>query len=813
MERYICIHGHFYQPPRENPWLDAVEVQDEAHPYHDWNRRITAECYATNAASRILDSRERIFRIVNNYASISFNFGPTLLSWLEKNSPSVYRSILEADRLSRERFSGHGSAMAQAYNHMIMPLANRRDKETQVIWGIRDFEHRFGRPPEGMWLPETAVDLETLDVMAGHGIRFTVLAPRQARQVRGAGEEEWKDVTGERIDTRVAYQVRLPSGKAMAVFFYNGGVSKAVAFERLLSSGDALADRLVSAFAEGAEDAQLVHIATDGESYGHHHRFGDMALAYAIHVIETRGLARITNYGEFLERHPPVHEASILENTSWSCAHGVDRWRADCGCQTGAHPGWKQAWRAPLREALDALRDALAEVFDVKGRRYLEDPWAARDDYIHVVLDRSEESRRSFLERHRADREDGDVERVLLRLLESQRHAMLMYTSCGWFFDDISGIETVQILLYAARAMELAGELTDRDPEPSFLDALARAASNRREKGSGRTIYERSVSRSRVDFCKVAAHYAVKRLFTGEEEPDGFYCYRTEEGTVEIREAGRASLLIGHARFLSEITLDARSLCFGALHLGDHNLTCGVGGMSDAGGFDSLKEDLFDAFDKADYHETLRRFDERFDLGVYGLKSLFRDEQRKVLGRVLETTLEAVEAAYRRLYDDYVPLMRFLMDAGAPPPKALHVAAEFVLHTQLRRCLDDGDVDPERIGSLLHEARGVGVTFDAEPLEFSFRKSLERTARGICKDAENAARLRRVAAILELLDVLPFTVNLRTVQNICFELRETKYPEIRERAEAGDESAKDWIEAFTDISDRLQVRLDDSPDP
>ena len=297
MDRYICIHGHFYQPPRENPWLEAIELQDSAYPYHDWNERITAECYAPNAVSRILDAENRITRLVNNYAKISFNFGPTLLGWLAATAPEVYQAVLAADRQSRETFSGHGSAIAQPYNHVILPLANHRDRYTQIYWGIRDFEHHFGRAPEGMWLPETAVDLESLEILAELGMRFTILAPHQASRVRSIGSRTWDSVAGGQIDPTRAYEQRLPSGRTLAIFFYDGPVSRAVAFEGLLSRGESFADRLNSAFSEERDWPQLVHIATDGESYGHHHRFGEMALSYALNCIEANQLARLTNYG------------------------------------------------------------------------------------------------------------------------------------------------------------------------------------------------------------------------------------------------------------------------------------------------------------------------------------------------------------------------------------------------------------------------------------------------------------------------------------------------------------------------------------
>ncbi|HEY6988758.1 MAG TPA: glycoside hydrolase, partial [Bryobacteraceae bacterium] len=299
--KYLCIHCHFYQPPRENPWLEQIELQDSAYPYHDWNERITAECYGPNLAARILDDQQRITRIVNNYSRISFNFGPTLLSWAAEHARDVYRGIIEADQRSQKLFAGHGSAMAQAYNHMIMPLANRRDKETQIRWGMEDFASRFGRVPEGMWLPETAVDVETLELIAEAGLLFTILAPHQAKAIRPLTGGDWQDVTGSKIDPSRAYLFRTPGGKPLNLFFYDGPISQAVAFEKLLENGGKFAARLLGGLADHNAEAQLAHIATDGETYGHHHRHGEMALAYALDQIETKKQARITNYGEFLE--------------------------------------------------------------------------------------------------------------------------------------------------------------------------------------------------------------------------------------------------------------------------------------------------------------------------------------------------------------------------------------------------------------------------------------------------------------------------------------------------------------------------------
>ncbi len=480
LDQLICIHGHFYQPPRENPWLEEVEAQPSAHPYHDWNERITAECYGPLAALGL-------------YAKISFDFGPTLLSWLERKAPAVYESIRRSDQESRGNFSGHGSAMAQAYNHIILPLANHRDRVTQVAWGIRDFEFRFGRRPEGMWLPETAVDLETLEILAERGILFTVLAPHQAGRVRPLSSGSWHSVSGERIDPSQAYLLRLPSGRKIHLFFYQGTLSRAVAFEKLVTQGEIFAKKLLGAFSGKAAGPQLVHIASDGETYGHHFPGGDQGLAEAIRRIEAGGPARLTNYGEHLERHPATHEVEIVEKSSWSCTHGVDRWWSDCGCNAGAPADWNQSWRTPLRDALDWLRDSVAPRFEQAAAGIFKDPWAARDRSIELILERSPEGAQRFLEEQAARPLEKMERDRALKLLELQRQALLMYTSCGWFFNDISGIEAVQILQYAARAIQLAEELFGDPLESEFLKILMQARSNRPECGDGRQVYEASV--------------------------------------------------------------------------------------------------------------------------------------------------------------------------------------------------------------------------------------------------------------------------------------------------------------------------------
>src|SRR5579864_1219110 len=563
--RYVCVHGHFYQPPRENPSLEAIELQDSAYPYHDWNERITSECYAPNGLSRILDGEQRIVQLVNNYSQISFNFGPTLLSWIESKASKVYEALRQADKSSQERFSGHGSAIAQAYNHMILPLANCRDRVTQVKWGLRDFEHRFGRSPEGMWLPETAVDTHTLEALAANGIKYTILAPRQAKRIRKRGSLIWQDVTGDRVDPSRAYLVRLPSRKTINVLFRSGPISQGVAFERLLDNGQRFADRLMSGFSDARQWPQLVHIATDGESYGHHHRFGEMALSYALHHIETNKLAELTNYGQFLERYPADHFAEIVDHTSWSCVHGVERWRSNCGCNSGGHAGWTQEWRAPLRAALDWLRDSLAPVYERKAAALLKDPWKARDEYIRVILDRSKDNVNRFLAEHGTHTLDAAEQVSTLKLLEMQRHAMLMYTSCGWFFDELSGLETVQVIQYAANAIRLAQDFTDGDIEAQFLERLSTAKSNLAEHGDGKQIYEKWVKPALVTTAQVAGHYAISSLFESYGERTTIYCYEVEREDYSLEVEGKHKLAIGRARFSCEITRETAFQGFGVL--------------------------------------------------------------------------------------------------------------------------------------------------------------------------------------------------------------------------------------------------------
>jgi alpha-amylase/alpha-mannosidase (GH57 family) len=819
MERFLCIHCHFYQPPRENPWLEAVELQDSAYPYHDWNERITAECYGPNGASRVLAGDGKIIRITNNYERISFNFGPTLLSWMEDNAQSVYQEILEADRVSQKRCSGHGNALAQAYNHMILPLANRADRYSQVLWGIRDFEHRFGRSPEGMWLPEAAVDTETLEILSDLGIRFTILAPRQAGRVKKIGGRTWKDVQGQ-IDPSRAYRMKLPSKRHIDLFFYDGPISQAVAFEGLLNNGVTFANRLLSGFSDARTWPQLMHISTDGETYGHHHRFGEMALAFALEYVETSKAAQITNYGEFLEKFPPTHEVQIVENTSWSCSHGVERWRNDCGCNTGGHAGWNQQWRAPLRQALDWLRDQLAPMYEQKAGALLRDPWRARDEYISVMLDRSPASLNRFLVEHvRVDQMPrvvgGDEtplskndEITILKLLELQRHLMLMYTSCGWFFDELSGLETVQVIMYAGRAVQLAQEVFGDHIEQGFLEKLALAHSNLAEQGTGADIYQRWVKPAAIDLVKVGAHYVISSLFERYGEKTSVYCYTVEREDYRLLESGRTRLALGRANICSRITRECADVTFGALHFGDHSLNSGVRPFQDRQAYDGLVEESTKAFLSADLPQTLRVLDRQFEGVTYSLKSLFRDEQRKILGIIMDATLAGISSSLRQIYEEHAPLMRFLSELNTPMPRVLHMTAEFVVNSSLRRAFEEQDLDLDRVRTLLDVATRERISLEGPGLSYVLKRTLEQTMKVLSAEP-TLERLEKIERSIDLVRSLPFEVSLWKVQNTYWQMLEDVRPSFQAQ---NDEESAVWIERFDRLGEKLGIRIP-APEP
>jgi alpha-amylase/alpha-mannosidase (GH57 family) len=834
--RYVCVHGHFYQPPRENPWLETVEVQDSAAPWHDWNERITAECYAPNGASRITNQKNEIVRIVNNYARMSFNFGPTLLKWLADQAPRTYRMILDADKASAMRYDGHGSAMAQVYNHIIMPLASQRDALTQIRWGIADFEHRFQRRPEGMWLAETAVSRNVLDLLAAEGIKFTVLAPHQCARVRHIATERgapgstassstlgmaessanpWLSTAGASVDPTQPYTVNLNEGRSIAIFFYDGPASRAIAFEGLLNSGEAFGSRLLDGFRTKSPDdtsrPELSHVATDGESYGHHHRYGEMALSYAMHWIEDNGHAKMTNYGEFLDKFPPTWEAEVAEETSWSCAHGVERWRSNCGCN-GGKPGWNQEWRGPLREALDFLRDASAPLAEALAAPLLTDLWEARDGYIDVVLDRATASKDRFFARHAAHILTPAERVTVLELMELQRHTQLMYTSCGWFFDEISGIETVQIIAYAGRVLQLAAKLFGEPGvalEQQFLEILGRAKSNVPEFIDGAEIYRRYVTGIRIGLEQVGAHYAISSIFRSYPEDGELFCFDLHRDMQESFTSGRGKVALGRAHIRSRITEETEEICFAVLHLGDQNLSAAVRPYSvhnpeNGKAFAAFSTEVGAAIRRANLPEVIRLIDRFFGTLAYSLTSLFADEQHRILRTILDRTLAEMEDSLRKIYEDHASLLRFLTESGMAAPPALAIAANFAINSSLRRAIAAESFDAVEIGALFSRATADQVVVDTQALTFAAAERMKRAMVALeaaaDKDRAMKGALQTALTIATGLRTLPFDVNLWQAQNIWNDLF---------RRSDNTYWSPEWKLAFKKLGEALYISVDE----
>lgn len=807
MERYVCIHGHFYQPPRENPWLEEMELQDSASPYHDWNEKVTAECYAPNAFSRILSPDKKIINIVNNYARISFNFGPTLLAWLERKQPDVYRQILEADKLSQKYFSGHGGAIAQVYNHVIMPLANARDKRTQVIWGIRDFEHRFQRKPEGLWLAETAVDIATLEILAEQGIKFTILAPRQARRAKKIAGNKWHELSGGKIDPRMPYWCRLPSGQSIAIFFYDGYIAQDTAFGAILQNGENLANRFCNTFSGTRRPFPLANVAVDGETFGHHHHAGDMTLAYCLYHLETNNLARLTVYGEYLEKHPPSYEVEIWENSSWSCIHGIERWKGNCGCNSGQHPEWNQEWRAPLRGAMDWLRDTLIHVYEGKVREYLQDPWLARDDYISVVVDRSLENTGTFLARHQTHELSMEEKVCSLKLLEMQRCAMLMYTSCGWFFDEISGVEGVQVLRYAARAIHIAQEVCQVSLGDAFAQLLAHAPSNIEHFSDGAGVYELLVKPAVVDMLRVGAHYAISSLFQNHAEQKcvNIYGYTVTQEFYKKLVVGKQKLAVGRAQIRSYITWEDATISFAVLHFGEQNLNGGVRIFRGEEAFAAMLSAIQEAFVKNNIPQLIRLMDENFGSHNYSLWHMFHDEQRQVLNQIFDSTFQGLAASFHQIYEQYYAIMQVLQELQAPLPAPLAATTEFILNLELRKLLQAEPVDKSRISKVAAELAGKSLRIDKAPLELLANQKINTMMEKFAQTPENVSILESIEKFLSIAKILNLPLNLWKAQNIYFAISKSVDKKIRPLLHPG-ESFSQWHAHFSSLGNYLGIR-------
>jgi hypothetical protein len=692
-----------------------------------------------------------------------------------------------------------------------MPLANRRDRVTQIRWGIADYLQNYGLPPEGMWLPETAADTESLELLAQHGIKFTVLAPHQAKRIRplntGAdgAEAEWTETPNSTVDTTHPYLVRFESGVSIAVFFYDGPASRAIAFEGLLNSSESLVARLKAGFKDTPQP-QLVHVATDGESYGHHHKHGEMALAYALRLLEKDKTVKLANYGSYLAQFPPEYEAEIVDNTSWSCVHGVERWRSNCGCN-GGKPGWSQAWRAPLRQALDELRDAVAPLTEQEGGKLFHDVWAARDGYIQVVLDRSAETVDNYFATYQSHPLTEEERVRALELMEMQRHTQLMYTSCGWFFDDISGIETVQVIAYAGRVLQLAQDLFGEQAatlEPAFLDRMAEAHSNVASAGDGARIYKEQTRSMELGLEKVAAHYAISSVFSSFAEETDLFCYRVRRQSYDIFTSGRGRLALGRARIASAITGQQQSFSFAVLHFGDQNITAAVKPYvdADAAEFETFAAEAAEHVQRALFPDVIRLLDRYYGRADYSLTSLFMDEQRRIVQLILNSTLWDIENSLTTIYEDHASLLHYLSQAGLPKPPALALAAGFAINAGLRRTMEGDPIDQAQLRSFLSLAKADQIQLDSTTLSYIADQRMKRAMIELQMSSGSLEMLDRALALGRTLVELPFELNLWQAQNIWYEiLRTSSYgltsldPEERPR----------WDKSFAELGACLSI--------
>jgi alpha-amylase/alpha-mannosidase (GH57 family) len=801
--KYICIHGHFYQPPRENAWLEVIEQQESAAPFHDWNERINFECYATNAVARILDTDNKIVDIYNNYSRMSFNIGATLLSWMEVADPDTYKLIQKADKDSQKKYRGHGSAVAQAHSHLILPLANQNDKVTQVYWGLKDFESRFGRFPEGMWLAETAVNTESLEVLAAHGVSYTILAPRQAKAFKRLDSKEWEDVENENIETRRPYLCKLPSGKTINLFFYNGNISQGVAFEGLLNSGKAFAQRLLNGF-DNNDEPQLVNIATDGESYGHHHRLGEMALADCLNYIEEKSFAKLTNYAEYLEMFPPQYEAQIYENSSWSCVHGVERWRSDCGCNTGSGYGkWHQRWRGPLRFALNWLRDQLIPIFEEEASKYVRDPWAVRNEYIAVLLDRTEDNIDKFMEQH-ASRILTKREKVhLFRLLEMQRNAILMFSSCGWFFDEISGLETTQILQYACRAIHYAKQVADLDLEQEFTFRLSQAPSNLPEFGDGGGVYDKNVKPAHVDLMRVGMHYAASSLFEKYPEKLEFFNYIATSEFFERIESGNQTLAIGRTTVRSKITHSEKHFSFAVLYLGQLNIIGNISLNMKQTLFDEMYERTSKAFKEVNLADVIGSLQQYFGPEKFTIWQLFKEEKQRIINKITEKNLLSVEASFRKIYENNYQLMSGLLVSNVAIPEAFKSAVQYVLNIDLKNFFMGDSLAINELKRILNEFQKWNIGFsDESAFKLAASERINFELKTIDNGGMTLGKMQSLNEVLHILNHMKVKPNVWKSQTLYYDLlkqfdsRTRPYP------------SPEWKKEFLKLGDLLNVKTE-----
>ena len=755
---YLTIHGHFYQPPRENPWTEEIDREPSAEPYHDWNERINEECYRANAFARILSEDGRVVDILNNFAYLSFNFGPTLLSWIRAHAPDVYERIRQGDAAGYER-TGHGNAMAQVYNHIILPLANRRDKVTQVRWGLADFRYHFRREAEAMWLAETAVDYETLEVLAEARMRYVILSPHQAQRIRPLEQRNgsWMNVSGGNIDPSRAYLCQLPSGRSIAVFFYDGPLSHLTGYGDLLANSQKLVSSLAAAADDRRPHPQLLSIAVDGETFGHHKKQAELTLIYAFTTEAYQHGFTVTNYAAYLDMAPPAWEVEIKPNTAWSCAHGLGRWSQNCGCRADGPTHWHQRWRAPLRAALDHLRDQLATLYEREALALgLKDPWQARDAYGEVLPDRTPERTDAFLRAQTGHKQLSETERErALTLLEMQRQAMLMYTSCGWFFSEISGLESVQVLKYAAHAIDLASSFEANGLTRGLLADLGKAESNVAEYGTGAGVYQRLVLPTTIGPEKVAASYAINALIKPFPVRHHRHAYQIEQVESHTRQLGDYRLITGYVTLVSDFTGARSNWMYAAVHLGGYNFAASVAPCDDLTGCDGLILRFRAAVREAnDQTEFIRALQSTVSQRLYGLGELPPSDRRRVLKHLEDEVLRGLSRSYEQIYSEHMGTISALLEAHMSVPPELRLAAEYTLSHRLqmgaaRLAHNPDDKATAELAQVIDLARRHGLRLERGPAVQTLEQAVIEQVQALVTETPEAdeRRLERYARI------------------------------------------------------------------
>lgn len=823
---YTVIHGHFYQPPRENPWLGSIEQQPSAYPYHDWNERIAASCYTPNTVSRVLDGNGRIDHILNNFLYLSFNVGPTLMHWLHQRLPRTAERIIDADRESLKLRDGHGNAIAQVYNHIIMPLATPAERELQIHWGIEDFRHWFGRDPEGMWLAETACNRETLDALIDAGIKFTILAPDQAMRMRPLKsgkkkESAWSDVSDGSIDTtrpyrhfRTSSNPKKQPDRYIDVFFFDRTLSTDISFAHLLTDAGKLGQRLLDA-AGPRRHQQLINVATDGETFGWHEPFADMCLAYFFeHASRELGISP-TNYGQYLEMFPPTGEVELKPGadgtgTSWSCIHGVDRWRTDCGCTTDSPLWWSQAWRRPLRDAFDILRDRLLTLYEEKLSDHCDDLNVMRERHIEVVLDHTPETAETFLDKHMKPNTPTGIRSMALALLESLRYSMLTYTSCGWFFGEVSRLEPVQNMKYALRAIDLAGPWLDEDLLKLVTDKLHEAKSNIPELGNGRKIFKNFVESARYDMPRIVASYAICLLTVGRANLSAPN-FRVSE--IDVRQLpDKYPSRVGLLKVYCRGTFREGLFAFHVTQFTARDIRCYIREVSDADEYERLLE-LLETSDKSSLPAI-------FGANYLSWKDMVPELSGQLMRTLFDRKLRDLRERFDQMFDDSKDLFEAYVAAGLELPYEVKGLVSFSLSRAFTDVIIShrGNWSREafaRAAEIQKSARKYGVQLDLRDVEPLITEDLLAEAQA-CREDLSAHRLANMYNILDVGNMLGLTLRRDLAENILLEVLEDQVmPDIDALDDVGTdfESYKsilgilDWAEKLNFSKRRFEERL------